>query len=99
MREISVKEILLKQVFELKKRGGRLPALKNSSECGSEHHLRDEPTGSGTDDDKCQAGSHVTVVKHKAAQASGAGTVTSRATDLSATRDDEVTVAGSPDTD
>ena len=30
MREISVKEILLKQVFvfELKKRGGRLPALK-----------------------------------------------------------------------
>ena len=39
------------------------------------------------------------MVKHKATELGGTGTVKSRATDLGAARDDEVTVAGGPNTD
>lgn len=64
-----------------------------------EHHLRNEPAGGRADDHKRQARSHVAVVKHKAAQTSGARAVKSRATDLCATGDHKVTVAGGPNTD
>ena len=63
------------------------------------HDLRDKVTGDRATHHKAQARSHVAVVKHEATEFGGAGAVKSCATDLSATRDDEVTVAGGPNTD
>ena len=64
-----------------------------------EHHLRNEPACGRADDHKRQARSHVAVVKHKAAQTSGTRAVKRCATDLCATGDHKVTIAGSPNAD
>lgn len=92
----------LRKIFYLDKKTG---TPENGDSClraqtvkRLEHDLGDKPTGSGACDDESQARPHITVVEHKAAQTSGTCAVKSRATDLGAARDDEVAVAGSPDT-